>query len=248
MAENIHPYQRLQIVLADIIEKAQPGERLPSEPELAQQLGVSRATLREAMRAFEGQGLIRRRQGIGTFVVGRAPIIETGLEVLQSIESMARSINLKVSMGALEISQINADAAQANVLEVEVDTPLLKVERVILGDDRPVAFLVDILPENVLDASELEVGFSGSVLDFVLQRGMPVLRNSFTEINAVAAPSDIARSLEIQRGDVLLMHKARLYDDAGRVVIFSESFFIPGYFRFHVIRKVPVQAAIKSSD
>lgn len=248
MAENIHPYQRLQMVLAEILEKAQSGERLPSEPELAKQLGVSRATLREAMRAFEGQGLIRRRQGIGTFVVGRAPVIEAGLEVLQSIESMAHSINLKVSMGALEITQINADPYQANVLGIEVGTPLVKVERVILGDDRPVAFLVDVLPENVLTAAELEFGFSGSVLDFLLQRGTPILRNSFTEINAVAAPSEIARSLEIQRGDVLLMHKARLFDDTGRVVIFSESYFIPGYFRFHVNRRVTVQAGVRTSD
>ncbi|MHB8818414.1 MAG: GntR family transcriptional regulator, partial [Bellilinea sp.] len=89
MSDSMHPYQRLQIELAELIEKTPPGERLLSEPMLAQQLHVSRATLREAMRAFEGQGLIRRRQGIGTFVVGRATVIESGLEVLQSIETMA---------------------------------------------------------------------------------------------------------------------------------------------------------------
>jgi len=84
MTDNIHPYQRLQIELAELIEKTVPGDRLPSEPQLAQQMGVSRATLREAMRAFEGQGLIRRRQGIGTFVVGRTSVIESGLEVLKA--------------------------------------------------------------------------------------------------------------------------------------------------------------------
>ncbi len=238
MKENIHPYQRLQVELAELIEKTAPGDRLPSEPLLAQQLGVSRATLREAMRAFEGQGLIRRRQGIGTFVVGRATVIESGLEVLKSIESAAESIDLKISMGTLYIRQIKADSEQAEALGVEVDSALVEVERVILGDDRPVAYLIDILPENILSAADLDEGFNGSVLDLLLQRGSPKLTKSFTEINAVAAPSDIARALEIQRGDVLLMFQANLFEDSGRVINFSKSYFIPGYFRFHVVRRI----------
>lgn len=238
MTENLHPYQRLQIELADIIEKTPPGERLLSEPMLAKQLNVSRATLREAMRAFEGQGLIRRRQGIGTFVVGPAAVIESGLEVLQSIETMAQNINLNVTMGTLHIDQMNADANLAEELEVEVGSPLVRVQRVILGDKCPVAYLVDILPENILTTSDLDDGFTGSVLDKLLQRGSPKLQKSHTEINAVAAPNEIARALEIQRGDVLMMFQAHLYDDTGRIVNFSKSYFIPGHFSFHVVRRV----------
>lgn len=244
MAETMHPYQRLQIELAVLIENTPPGERLLSEPVLAKQLGVSRATLREAMRSFEGQGLIRRRQGIGTFVVGKSLVIESGLEVLQSIEKMAESINLKVTMGDLIISQIEADEFLAREFAIAEKTQLVKVERVILADNRPVAYLVDILPEDILSGKELDDGFTGSVLDFLIQRGTPQLHQSHTDINAVAAPVDIARALEIQRGDVLLMFQANLFDDSRRVVNFSKSYFIPGHFRFHVVRKVgqPAQA------
>jgi GntR family transcriptional regulator len=44
------------------------------------------------------------------------------------------------------------------------------VSRVILTDDRPVAYLVDILPQNLLSQEELQDGFNGSVLDFLLRR------------------------------------------------------------------------------
>jgi len=224
MAETMHPYQRLQIELAELIEQTPPGERLLSEPILAKQLGVSRATLREAMRSFEGQGLIRRRQGIGTFVVGRSLVIESGLEVLQSIEKMAESIDLKVTMGDLNISQIEADEYLARELGVQEKTQLVKVERVIFADNRPVAYLVDIVPEDILSGKELDEGFTGSVLDFLLQRGSPQLQQSYSEINAVAAPVDIARALEIQRGDVLLMFQANLYDDSDGGQFFENYF------------------------
>ena len=85
----IHPFQRLQSELARLITATEPGERLPAEPELAHRLSVSRATLREAMRSFEGQGLIRRRQGVGTFVVSHKLVIDSGLEELESIETLA---------------------------------------------------------------------------------------------------------------------------------------------------------------
>jgi GntR family transcriptional regulator len=90
----------------------------------------------------------------------------------------------------------------------------------------------------VLTEDDLKNGFTGSVLDFLLQRGKIGLVKSFTDIQAVAASPEIAKKLEIQRGDVLLMFVARLYSDSGEIVDFSYSYFLPGYFRFHVVRSV----------
>ncbi len=236
--ETIHPFQRLQITLANLIGETPAGNRLPAEPELARQLGVSRATLREAMRTFEGQGLIRRRQGVGTFVVSHSQIIDSGLEVLESLENLAGKIGLEVSMGELRIKQTEANAEQAEALQVELCTPLLKVSRVISANSRPVAFLIDILPLDIFPGESLQDSFTGSVLDLLLRQGEPELANSLTEVQAVSATSDIARALEIQRGDVLLMFNARLFSASGRVLDYSFSYFLPGYFRFHVVRRV----------
>jgi len=235
---NGHRFQRLQNDLAQLISQTPPGSRLPAEPELAQKLGVSRATLREAMRTYEGQGLIRRRQGVGTFVVPQTKVIDSGLEVLESIETRARRIGLNVSMGALQINEIIADVETAETMHIKEGTHLIQVSRVIHAENRPVAYLVDVLPKNALLERDLTSGFTGSVLDLMLKRGNPRLAKSFTDIQAVAASQEIARKLEIQRGDVLLKFVARLYGESGEVVDYSTSYFLPGYFHFHVVRRV----------
>ncbi len=234
----IHPFQRLQGELATLIQDTPAGERLQAEPELAHRLGVSRATLREAMRSFEGQGLIRRRQGVGTFVVSHKQVIESGLEELKSIEALARNIGLDVEMGDLHIEEIKANQTQAEGLNVAEDDQLVEVTRIICAENRPVAYLIDVLPVDVLNPSDLREGFTGSVLDLLLKRGDPVLASSVAEIQAVAASPEIARALQIQRGDVLLLFVARLYAASGKVIDFSHSYFLPGFFKFHVVRKV----------
>lgn len=231
------PFQRLQSELSVLIAETPAGERLPSEPQLAKQLGVSRATLREAMRTFETQGLIRRRQGAGTFVVGQVPVLESGLEVLESLETMARRMQLGVTVSDLHIEKIYADQEMAEGLNVPLASRLIRIRRVIRADGRPVAYLVDTLTEENFKPEELPRHFNGSVLDFLVAQGSS-LTVSRAAISATGATADVARALEIQRGDVLLKFTSQLYSADSSIVDFSVSNFIPGYFNFHVIRRV----------
>jgi GntR family transcriptional regulator len=231
------PFQRLQGDLATMISNMPAGSRLPSEPELAKQLGVSRATLREAMRMFETRGLIRRRQGAGTFVVGKPAIIEGGLEVLESMLTLARRTGLDVGPGPVNVEQIEADVVSANALEIAPGARVVRVSRTMCSGSRPVAYLMDTLPEEILHPDELNRKFDGSVLDFLLQRGDP-LTLSQANITATNATAEVGKMLEIQRGDVLLQIEARLFTASGKVVDHSYSYFLPGYFNFHIVRRV----------
>lgn len=238
MSDETSIYQRLLNDLSQLIQSTPKGEKLPSEPKLAEKLGVSRATLREAMRTFESQGLLRRRQGLGTFVVGPTQVIESGLEVLESIETQAEKVGFEATMGEYDISHIKADETQAEKLQVNEGDPLIKVRRVILTEDAPVAYLIDVLPEDVLDSETLSTKFTGSVLDLLIHIGDPPLSISKTEISAIHAPTDVAKALDIQRGDTLLQLTGLLFDEQGNPVDYSHSFFLPGYFRLHIIRKI----------
>jgi GntR family transcriptional regulator len=231
-------YQKAADELLLILEETEPGTFLPSEPDLARQLGVSRATLREAMRTFEGRGWIVRKQGVGTYVTRPPRVLESGLEVLESIETIASRIALEVDVGALEIEERQATDEEVKRFGERAGQGMLQVARVILAENRPVAFLIDVLPRDVLPKSSLKDDFNGSVLDLLLERSEPILSHSNTEITAVSAVPQVAKKLHIQRGDVLVRLDAWLYASDGSVVDHSESFFLPGTFRLRVVRRV----------
>jgi GntR family transcriptional regulator len=230
-------YLRTQLALGQLLERTTPGSFLPSEPQLAKELCVSRATLREAMRAFEEDGRILRRQGVGTVVTRKPRVLESGLEVLESIESMAARIGLKVEVGSLRVQAAMPTPDEREHMGLAEGEGLTEVARGILAGGRPVAYLIDRVPVRMLPAQDVGRGFGGSVLDLFQARRDPPLDSSRTEISAVSASHDIARELRIQRGDVLLYLEAYLYSPSGAAVDHSQSYFLPGTFRLHVVRR-----------
>jgi len=231
---------RLQVneSLADLISRRKPGEQLPPEPQLAQQLGVSRATLREAMRSFEEHGQIVRRHGVGTYIAPPPPLIETGLEELESLDTLARRIGFEIHMSDAVIEEREAAPNEAARLQVPPGSLVLSVARVMKAGAQPVAYLVDIVPTTYLRRQDLGETFNGSVLDLFIRRGEPALSHSRTDIMAEAARGVLARQLHSQRGDVLLKLEAQLIAQDGQVVDYSLSYFVPGYLRFHVVRRI----------
>ena len=232
-------YQRLQAAIADLIAASPPGKKLPSEPLMAENLGVSRATLREAMRTFEAQGLIVRRQGSGTYVMDKRQVLESGLEILDSINTLSKRIGLQISIGSVKVEEIAAVEEISQILSVPKGTILISISRTIIAENRPIAYLVDTLTPGVLTKEEVLADFKGSILDLIIARSTPRLDKSFTQIQAIAADSEIAKALQIQRGDALLFFSANLYAVYGKVIDHSLSYFLPGYFRFHVVRQIP---------
>ena len=211
---------------------------LPSEAELSQRFEVSRATIREALAKLEHAGIIIRKHGVGTFVAPPQPVIDTGLEELESLETLARRIGLKTHMSKAAIEERAASDAEADRLQLNPQDQILSVDRVIMTGRQPVAYLIDIVPLCYLHRQDLTDDFNGSVLDLFLQRGQPALSHSRTDIVPSAADADLARRLKTQPGETLLKLEAQLFTRDGKVADYSLSYFVPGYFHFHVVRRV----------
>jgi len=234
-------YVRAEEALTALLESGlyQPGDQLPPEPELAQQLGISRSTLREAMRTFEDRGLITRRQGVGTFVKQLPPLpIDSGLETLESVDTLVRRRGGTIQTRDLRIEETPASADLAHALAVAEGTPLTVVTRTKVADGQSVAYMVDVLPAAIVSFQEMQAGFRGSVLDYLLERSDLTLAHARADILPVCADESQSDHLDIAPGTPLLLLEETLYAVTGEIVSFSRNYFVPEFFKFHLIRRV----------
>jgi GntR family transcriptional regulator len=141
-------------------------------------------------------------------------------------------------MGELSLAERLATAVESQCLQVAPATSVLSVSRVMRTGKRPVAYLIDIVPAGVLGLADLEREFSGSVLDLLLERSDLLLSHSYTDILIELADEVIAPKLQLRPGEPLHKLEAQLFTREGRVVDYSTSYFVPGYFNWHVIRRI----------
>jgi GntR family transcriptional regulator len=231
-------YLQAEEALKELLAQYAPGDRLPPEPALAADLGISRSTLREALRSFEDRGLVTRQQGRGTFVSPRGPRIAGGLETLESIDTLARRSGIEIGDRGPEILQRPAEPDVARELKVAPGELLTIVSRTRVAGARPVAYMVDYLPAALLALDELRVGFRGSVLDFLLARGSPILTCADARVVPVAATGDLAHTLEVAPRSPLLLIAETLYSTGTQPVDFSNNYFIPDFVEFRLVRRV----------
>jgi GntR family transcriptional regulator len=234
-------YVRAEEALLALLENGAypPGHQLPPEPELAQQLGISRSTLREAMRTFEERGLITRRQGVGTFVTRSSPlVIESGLEALESVDSLVHRRGLSIQTKDLDIQEALASRDLARRLGVAERTLLTVVTRTKVAAGQPVAYMMDALPASVVSVEAMRAGFQGSVLDYLLTRDDLALAHARADILPVRADKRQSTQLDLKAGTVLLLLEETLHTLTGEVIGFSRNYFVPEFFKFHVVRRV----------
>ena len=238
---NVSLHYQAQLYLSDLIKNGayEPGQKFPSEDVFAEQLGISRPTLREALHNLQAEGMIVRKHGVGTFVsLSHANRLESGLEVLESLEHMANRKGLKTVMGKAEIEERQPKPDEIAGLKCDPKEQVLSVARTILIGDKPVAHLWDVVPTKYLRKDDLGDMFRGSVLDIFLKRGRPLLNYSVTRLAAVAVNRVLAHALEVPVKTPLLKLEAKLFTQDDIILDYSISYFVPDYFDFHVIRRI----------
>jgi GntR family transcriptional regulator len=127
-----------------------PGDQLPSEVILAQEMGVSRVTLREAAKLLENAGLISRQNGVGTFVTLPQPFLSGKLEVDFSLSDAAKAAGLKVETISSSFVERAPTEKESAMLGLNLSTKVAICNRVRIVEEKPIAMSVDVLPINII--------------------------------------------------------------------------------------------------
>jgi GntR family transcriptional regulator len=216
------------------------GTRLPSEPALAIELGVSRATLREALRALESEGLIRRMWGSGTFVTtGRR--VANSLDLNFGVTEAIRAAGMVAGFGEGRHWLEPATVSEAERLNLQPGSDVLVVERVRTADGKPVVLSRDILPGHlVAGRPELADEMLRRSIYAVLERELGiVIAYGVATFRPVTADVTVARLLGVPKGELMLALWQVDYGEDGSAVLSSYEYHLSDAFEFTVLRRGP---------
>jgi GntR family transcriptional regulator len=218
----------------------QPGDRLPSEGELARQLGISRSTLREAMSFLESHGLVTRRHGAGTFVAQPSlPPLHSGLEQLESLHSLAQREGVRVQRRAWRVAVLPAPADIAAALALETGADVVSAQLTVAALGAPLARLHSYISAQHVDVEALRVYEGGSLLDFLNEQDDLRISSSRSEVYSVAAPAEVAKHLGVPLGAPLLHLQELQFNGGGRPLVLSRNYFRTDSYKFHIVRRAP---------
>lgn len=224
-----------------------PGTRLPSEPELAGAMQVSRSTLRAAMASLQQDGLVVRRRGIGTFV-SPTPFIANRLGVNTGLTDLIRSLGLVPACAEISVAACPTTPALAQTLGAGAETQVLEVQRVRSADGKRVSFSKDWLPITVLELSqpcmtpeELERLLAREIsLYSVLERDMGVrIHHGSAELSPILAGAVLAKKLQVPARSPLMRIRETHFDTSGSAAMVSDECFAPDFATFVVYRRGP---------
>jgi DNA-binding GntR family transcriptional regulator len=204
-----------------------PGDRIANEIVLADQLGLSRPTLRQAIQTLVDKGMLVRKRGVGTQVV-HAPIRRT--VELTSLNDDLRRAGEQPSTLVLGLEAIEADDETAERLKVPVGTGVWRLDRLRRVADAPLALMCNFVPLTVTDLDGVDLEQVGLYEHF---RMMAIhIRVAHQTISARRADLHEARHLGGRKGDPVLTMQRTSYDDNGRAVEYGSHLYRPDRYSF----------------
>lgn len=232
--------QTVQAILDAIRQgKFPPNSQLPAEPELLQMLGISRTTLREALRILDEQRFISKRRGLGTFVLEHAIVKDMSENF--GITEMISQAGFTPGTRDFDLRLENPSVRVVEKLGLAGEAFVVVIDRVRTANETPVVWTRDIMPQAVLG------GWMPTIAE-LNERSLYECLESHTNIrilggmasfSPVQANREIADKLGVRPHALLLLIEQVDVDQTQRPVVYSSEYHLTDKFNFIVHRKGP---------
>lgn len=215
------------------------GDRLPNEKQLAEQLNVSRGSVREALGTLANQGSVTREWGVGTFVSAPAAASSLAMTGIQSyrdrVRAQGRSIDLRDARCKREVGSTEVTSA----LQLPAGSEVWHVYRLFAIDGEPTGYFVEHLPLEIAGVPTDPLPLVSIDVDLfaLLNDTVPdVVAQLVTEIEAVAISGELAKALAVPEGHPVVRMEQRTKDADGNAIAYGVSFHRTDIMRVHVTR------------
>lgn len=200
-----------------------PGDRLPTEAELAARFGVNRHTVRHGLAPLIEAGLLHSRRGAGVFVAARPTDYPLGARVRfhQNVAASGRTPSRKITR--LETRPASPDEAEA--LKLAPEAPVHVIEGISLADNQPLAMFSSVFPAGRFPALLAAMAEQTSVTVALSACGLTDYTRAETRLTAKLADVLQANALHLQLGAPILRSVAVNVDAAGAPVEYGKTWF-----------------------
>lgn len=220
-----------------ILDNAYDDDRVPAEMELANDLGVSRTTVRDALSRLENEGVIYRKQGAGTFVNRPGLRIRSRLDEIWSYEAVLQAHGYEPSTRVLEVSRRTADSGLMTDLNLGAGQPVLLVRKLFLEDEQPVILTCNYIPLSLLEEPTVSDAFVMPIFDYLSQVAGQHLSYYLSEIVPVLASNDLAQTLHVPSPTAVLSLEEVGYNEENEPILKAYSYFRDDLLRLGLIRR-----------
>jgi len=225
-------YLDLKNALIDLIERGQPGDQLPSQRDLCERYAVSHMTTRRAINELTQAGRIDAVAGKGLYIASPKQQAESD-PLIGFQEDMAQR-GLRASSRILNAERISASPQLAATLATDADEPLIRLRRLRLTNDQPMAiqdsYLVALFCPDLL-THDLERGSLFQTLRTVYGLN---LASGVTTVEALIATKADADLLGLSRPAALLVTEQITYLADGRAIEFVRSVYRADRYRLRM--------------
>lgn len=202
-----------------------PDERLPSEAELADELGVSRGTTRTALASLASAGLIIRKQGDGTYVrqldVSDNSLMHAIWEFARLIEASGR----KSSICTVSVEKKEAGADEIKALELGPhEREVVSVVRIICADEKPIIYSTNISPISIFlkNPEELDAGLG--LHEFLQEYCDQEVARVDVSISPAMAPDHVRDALSLEPNMPILQIEEIFRDINRKPLVFAVNY------------------------
>lgn len=209
----VHKYDTVQRRLREhVLTGLEAGQALDSERRLAEQFGVSRVTIRTALDLLEGEGLVTRVHGSGTYKTDA--VLVGKVHQPTSFSSVMKQRGKVATYEVLELKRGEAGDTIAGELSIGPLDPVLTLKRLLLADGEPIGIEQAFLPEDRFSGISLE-DFTVSLYDILQTRYGRSMRTARRRIAAVILTAEEARLLHTEPGAASLLVSGTTSDPYG---------------------------------
>lgn len=207
-----------------------PGDRLPPERELSEQLGVNRMTLRQAFRVLETQGLLERRRGDGTYIA--SPKIEREINQLVAFSQGMKQRGYFPGAKVVLFEQQLAGASLAKPLQLAISAPVYYVHRLRLINNQPAMLEKFVLPVHRFPGLESRDLENRSLYEIMETDYKVTVSRAQQSLEAVSATEYEAEWLGLTPDAPLMLERRLGFDQAGQPVEYAKDLYRGDRFRF----------------